>query len=74
VEPTGELRLASGSYKERAKELGLVFHAKSRVEDHFILDRPEQSGQAPGKDSRAEKGVEHGSLPPGFVLEDEGAR
>jgi hypothetical protein len=64
VEPTGELRLASGSYKEKAKELGLVFHAKTRVEDHFILNGPVQSSEQRGKDS----------LPPGFVLEDEGVQ
>ena len=74
VEPTGELRLASGSYKEKAKELGLVFHAKSSVEDHFILNAPEQPEQDLKKDARGERPVEQGSLPPGFVLEDEGIR
>ncbi|MEJ2726807.1 MAG: 4Fe-4S binding protein, partial [Deltaproteobacteria bacterium] len=74
VEPTGELRLTSGSYKERAKELGLVFHAKSRVEDHFILSGPEPSDQNLRKDSREEIPAEQGELPPGFVLGGKGIR
>jgi len=31
VEPLGELRLAAGSYREKARVMGLVFHAKDRV-------------------------------------------
>jgi MauM/NapG family ferredoxin protein len=52
IEPLGELRMSSGSYKERARELGLVFHAKGKVEDHFILNAPP---------------AQKGDLPPGFT-------
>jgi ferredoxin len=72
VEPTGELRLASGSYKEKAKELGLVFHDKSRVEDHFILNAPEQPVQNQKSGEKGPAGPR--ALPPGFVLEDDGVR
>lgn len=59
VEPLGEVRLAAGSYREKARELGLVFHAKNGVEDHFILDGArEESGKERGEEKR---------LPPGFV-------
>lgn len=61
VEPLGELRLAQGSYRDKAKELGLVFHAKTEVRDDFILDSgKKKAGQA----KAGEK-----SLPPGFVVE-----
>jgi MauM/NapG family ferredoxin protein len=60
VEPLGEIRLASGSYEEKARELGLVFHAKTKIEDDFILDSPGVPGKAkPG-------GTDH-RLPPGFI-------
>jgi ferredoxin len=64
VEPYGELRLASGSYKEKARELGLVFHAKDSVEDHTILNRDHGEGKglpaAPApKDEK--------KLPAGFI-------
>jgi MauM/NapG family ferredoxin protein len=52
VEPLGEIRLASGSYEEKARELGLVFHAKTEVADDFILDSP---------------GSTNDRLPPGFI-------
>jgi MauM/NapG family ferredoxin protein len=60
VEPLGEVRLATGSYQEKAKELGLVFHAKDGVGDHFILDgaRGESGEVQPGENG----------LPPGFVI------
>jgi MauM/NapG family ferredoxin protein len=60
VEPLGELRLATGSYREKAKELGLVFHAENGVEDHFILD-----GE---REERGEERAEENGLPPGFVI------
>lgn len=61
VEPLGEVRLAAGSYREKAKELGLVFHAKDRVDDHFILGGPGKGfGEVKDKDK---------VLPPGFVTE-----
>jgi hypothetical protein len=61
VEPSGELRLASGSYEEKARELGLVFHAKGRVEDHTILNRDQREGtEVPAvKDEK--------KLPAGFI-------
>jgi ferredoxin len=66
VEPTGELRLESGSYRAKARELGLVFHAKAGVEDHFILDGPPQEREdAPDVNSPTPKS----GLPPGFILD-----
>jgi MauM/NapG family ferredoxin protein len=64
VEPSGELRLASGSYKEKARELDLVFHAKDRVEDHTILNRDQREGKEllEGPAMKDEK-----KLPPGFI-------
>ena len=69
VEPLGELRLASGSYMEKAKELRLVFHAKKDVEDHFILNA--QEGQEWSKERSAPQKSQEGesALPPGFVVE-----
>jgi MauM/NapG family ferredoxin protein len=67
VEPLGELRLASGSYKEKARELGLVFHAKGRVEDQTILNKDQQEGKglpAASPGSREEK-----KLPAGFITQ-----
>jgi MauM/NapG family ferredoxin protein len=40
VEVQGELRLAAGSYKDKARKLGLVFQAKGRNSDQFILEGP----------------------------------
>jgi len=64
VEPSGELRLASGSYKEKARELGLVFHAKDRVEDHTILNRDLQEGRG---QPEAPTAKEEKELPAGFT-------
>jgi MauM/NapG family ferredoxin protein len=70
VEPLGELRLGAGSYRESARELGLVFHAKTRVEDHFILDGPPESIERSDKTlSDKAKEIAPG-LPPGFILEE----
>jgi hypothetical protein len=68
VEPLGELRLASGSYKEKAEELGLVFHARGGVEDHFILNEP---APKEGSGVKLETGGSSGEsgLPPGFTEE-----
>jgi ferredoxin len=68
VEPLGEVRLAFGSYKEKAGELGLVFHARSRVEDQFILNSPGEEGEGTKK-SLPRLGSGEGSLPPGFISE-----
>jgi len=64
VEPLGELRLASGSYKEKARELGLVFHAKGRLEDQTILNRDQLEGKGlpAGPPTKDEK-----KLPAGFT-------
>jgi MauM/NapG family ferredoxin protein len=64
VEPLGELRLASGSYKEKARELGLVFHAKGRIEEQTILNRDQREGKElpTGPAAKDEK-----KLPPGFI-------
>lgn len=62
VEPLGEVRLSTGSYRERAKELGLVFHAKDRVEDHYILGGP-RARESYGERKDGDEGV-----PPGFVI------
>ncbi|MCU0597040.1 MAG: 4Fe-4S binding protein [Desulfobacterota bacterium] len=64
VEPLGELRLASGSYKEKARELGLVFHAKDKVEDQTILNRDQREGK---ESPAAPAGKEEKKLPTGFV-------
>lgn len=61
VEPLGEVRLAKGSYRENARELGLVFHAKTEVRDDFIL---ESAKGKRGQVKPAEK-----PLPPGFVVD-----
>jgi len=65
VEPLGELRLASGSYREKAKELGLVFHAKGRVEDQTILNRDQREGKE--LPAGAPSGKEEKKLPAGFI-------
>lgn len=66
VEPTGEIRLESGSYMAKARELGLVFHAKAGVEDQFILDGASQAGQTPSSETADPRG---GGLPPGFIMD-----
>ncbi|MEW6667590.1 MAG: 4Fe-4S binding protein [Thermodesulfobacteriota bacterium] len=69
VEPIGELRMATGSYREKTRELGLVFHAKPGVEDHSILDAPERPGQWADKPVAPQSVKEAPGLPPGFVME-----
>jgi len=68
VEPLGELRLASGSYREKARELGLVFHARTTVQDQFILDSPKS--EPPGDEGipKEETKKEEPGLPPGFIV------
>ncbi|MFO8089636.1 MAG: 4Fe-4S binding protein [Desulfatiglandaceae bacterium] len=55
VESHGELRLAEGSYRERAERQGLVFHAEAGREDTIL------SPEGPHKDQ--------GGLPPGFITD-----
>lgn len=69
VEPIGELRLAAGSYMEKAKELGLVFHARSQVEDQFILNSQGREGEGAKESPPRGTAGEGSSLPPGFIAE-----
>lgn len=69
VEPLGEVRLASGSYQEKARELGLVFHSKTGVEDHFILNAQERPEQAAEKAYPLEPEKQGSELPPGFLVD-----
>jgi MauM/NapG family ferredoxin protein len=64
VEPLGELRLASGSYKEKAKELGLVFLAKGRVKEQTILNRDQREGKGAPEIPAAK---DEKKLPAGFI-------
>jgi MauM/NapG family ferredoxin protein len=70
VEPLGELRMASGSYKEKARELGLVFHAKTSVEDHFILNAPKRYEQSVEKTPLDQVKEPASALPPGFDIKE----
>lgn len=65
VEASGELRLVRGSYKEKARELGLVFHAKGGVEDHTILNGDEREGREGPEFPAVREGKK---LPPGFTM------
>jgi MauM/NapG family ferredoxin protein len=64
VEPLGELRLASGSYKEKAKELGLVFLAKGKVREQTILNRDQQEGKGAAEVPAVK---DEKKLPAGFI-------
>jgi len=70
VEPLGELRLASGSYVEKSRELGLVFHAKTSVEDHFILNDQQDYDQSLEKTPSDGPKEPQSALPPGFVIQE----
>ena len=70
VEPTGELRLSYGSYQEKARALGLLFHAKTGVEDHFILDAPQGLDQSLEGRPAKKRADQDSGLPPGFITED----
>jgi Pyruvate/2-oxoacid:ferredoxin oxidoreductase delta subunit len=69
VEPLGELRLASGSYQEEARELGLVFQAKTNLEEHSILDVQRGDKNASIRTPRGESKGKKTGLPPGFMFE-----
>ncbi len=69
VEPLGELRLASGSYQEKARELGLVFQAKTSLEEHSILDVQRGDKNGSTRTPRGESKGKKTSLPPGFIVE-----
>ncbi|MBN2125808.1 MAG: 4Fe-4S binding protein [Deltaproteobacteria bacterium] len=63
VEPLGELRLASGSYSEKARELGLVYHAREAIKEQTVMDLQEGADAVLGRvPSEGEA-----PLPPGFV-------
>jgi MauM/NapG family ferredoxin protein len=70
VEPLGELRLASGSYSEAARRLGLVYHARSSVEDQFILMGPKGEGPTPETSPTGDQDKGAPKLPPGFITEE----
>ncbi len=70
VEPTGELRMVSGSYQGKARELGLVFHAKTEVADHFILEGPKIESQGAPGPSPVNQMKSPSKLPPGFIVEE----
>lgn len=68
VESAGELRLASGSYEEKARQLGLVFHAKKRAEDQYILEGPpSQPAPRPDEGRPDRRQPTERELPPGFL-------
>ncbi len=71
VSPQGELRLASGSYEQKARELGLIFYAKDSVEDQFILNRNDngQRQPAPTPENSMQKAEPAQKLPPGFITD-----
>jgi polyferredoxin len=69
VEPLGEVRLASGSYRDKAKELGLVFQAKTGLEEHSILDVKQEGKKASTKTASGESKEKETRLPPGFIVE-----
>jgi MauM/NapG family ferredoxin protein len=69
VEPLGELRLASGSYQEKAREFGLVFQAKTSLLEHSILDVQQVDKNASTRTPRGESKGKEISLPPGFIAE-----
>ncbi|WP_051185214.1 4Fe-4S binding protein [Desulfatiglans anilini] len=64
VEVLGEVRLTSGSYRQWARERGLVFEAKQGLEE-TVLAPP---GEGEGASGPAEAAGSR--LPPGFDLED----
>jgi len=66
VEAAGEIRLASGSYRKKARELGLVFLAKTSVEDQFVLEGPSRGGR---ETTTGPEDAPKGELPPGFILD-----
>jgi polyferredoxin len=69
VEPLGELRLASGSYRDKARELGLVFEAKTSLVEHSILDAKRESKKDSAKTTSGESKGKETRLPPGFIVE-----
>lgn len=71
VEPLGEVRLASGSYKEKAEELGLIFHAGNGVEDQFILTEPGPQAEHRLESLPQGSPEKPTSLPPGFTVDPE---
>jgi hypothetical protein len=67
----GEIRLASGSYKEKAKEYGYIFQAKGHGYDR-LAPGTFDSGEGAittMKESFPEDNATRGKLPPGFLDE-----
>ncbi len=69
VEPSGELRMMSGSYEKKAKQLGLVFHSKTKVQDQFILDYSQIQKDNQKKTQQKNAESNKSTLPPGFITE-----
>lgn len=63
VHTIGEIRLATGSYVEKARELGLVFKTKDNTVDALGPETFDSPDRAPSEDTgtRGEEGI-----PPGF--------
>jgi hypothetical protein len=67
LEPLGELRLAAGSYLEKARELGLVFQAKTSLKENTMLDLQSGKGSVEGTTGESTGGKHR--LPPGFDVD-----
>lgn len=71
VNVIGEIRLASGSYRERAREYGLTFRAKDNRADRLAPETFDNQAVSPPQ--KQENGPSTGGsandgLPPGFIL------
>ena len=64
VNVIGEIRLATGSYVEKAREYGLVFKTKDNSVDALAPDTFDLPGSAPAESDRT--GEPGNGLPPGF--------
>lgn len=69
VNVIGQVRLASGSYEQKAREFGLVFQDKDNSRDRLApetFDVPGKPGVAPKE--KPQQQPEESPLPPGFIL------
>ena len=60
VDPLGEFRMDQGSYRTRAKKLGLLLHAKETVKEDTMMGHP-------ARDGALIRGEAPSRLPPGFI-------
>lgn len=66
----GEIRLASGSYVEKAREYGLIFRAKDTSMERLAPGTFEESEPLPVEESAAKEPIRtKKDLPPGFIVE-----